>query len=116
MSRVIRLAGLGILGVALMVSVGTSGDKKDKDKEPKVSLPPGWKALKLSKDQQAKVRGIMVEYKTKIDELNKKIDELKAAEKQEMLKVLTAEQRALYLKGLTGEDTTKDKASKDKDK
>jgi hypothetical protein len=40
MSR-LRLLGFGILGLALAVSVGISGDtKKDKDKEDK--LPPGW--------------------------------------------------------------------------
>jgi hypothetical protein len=103
--------GLGILGLTLVVGVGVSGDKKDKDtpKEKTPSLPPGWKALKLSKDQLAKVHGIMGDYKSKIDELQKKIGDLKAQEKADMVKVLTDDQKAQYLKGLTGEDT-KDKA------
>ena len=112
MYRLTRLMGLGILGLTLVVGVGVSGDKKDpKEKTP--SLPPGWKALKLSKDQLAKVHGIMGDYKGKIDELQKKIVDLKAQEKADMIKVLNDDQKAQYLKGLTGEDT-KDKApSKD---
>jgi hypothetical protein len=63
MHRFTRLVGLGILGLTLVVGVGVSGDKKDKDtpKEKTPSLPPGWKTLKLSKDQLAKVHGIMGE-------------------------------------------------------
>src|SRR6516225_3417420 len=43
MTRLARLMGLGILGVALTVGVGISGDsKKGKDQETKDKLPPGW--------------------------------------------------------------------------
>src|SRR6266571_6960405 len=94
MYRVTRLMGLGILGLALAVGVGTSGDtKKDKDKEPGKEktppLPPGWKALKLSKDQLSKVHGIMADYKGKIVDLEKKVAELKSQERADMIKVLT---------------------------
>jgi hypothetical protein len=104
--------GLGILGLTLVVGVGVSGDKKDKDppKGKTPSLPAGWKALKLSKDQIAKVHAITSEYNSKIEELTDKIAELKAQRTADQVKVLTAEQKAQYLKGLTGED------GKDKDK
>jgi len=120
MTQLTRLMGLGLLGLALVVGVGTSGDAK-KDKEPgkgkTPNLPPGWKALMLSKDQTAKVHVIMADYKDKIDELNKKVGELKAQERADMIKVLTDEQKALYLKGLTGEDSKDKKGEKDgKDK
>jgi hypothetical protein len=116
MSQLARLMGLGLLGLALVVGVGTSGDKKDKDtgKGKTPNLPPGWKALMLSKDQTTKVHGIMADYKDKIDELNKKVGELKAQERADMIKVLTDEQKALYLKGLTGEDSKEKKVDKDK--
>jgi hypothetical protein len=117
MQRLTRLMGLGILGLALVVGTGFSGDtKKDGDKKEKApNLPPGWKALMLSKDQLAKVHGIMGDYKGKIVVLQRKIDDLKSAEKSDMIKVLTDEQKALYLKNLTGDDG-KDKGGKDKDK
>ncbi len=119
MQRLTRLMGLGILGLALIVGVGTSGDaKKDKDKEPTKektpNLPTGLKALKLSKDQIAKIHTIQIDYRDKIGELKKKIKELESQEKADWIKVLTDEQRAQYLKGLIGDDG-KDKA-KDKEK
>jgi hypothetical protein len=121
MERLTKLMGLGILGLTLIVGAGISGDaKKDKDKEPTKgktpNLPAGLsKTVKLSKDQIAKIHSIQIEYRDKIDELDKKIKELKAQEKAEWIKVLTDDQRALYLKGLIGEDA-KDKSDKDKDK
>jgi hypothetical protein len=116
MSKLMRLLGLGMLGLALVVGVGTSGDKKDKDpvKGKTPNLPPGWKALMLSKDQTAKVHGIMADYQVKIGELDKKIGELKAQRTADMVKVLTDEQKALYLKGLTGEEAKDKKDDKDK--
>src|SRR5947207_3088627 len=100
MSQLLRVMGLGILGVALVVGVGISGDTKkdkDKDKDPVkkgTALPPGWKGLKLSKDQREKVIGVMSDYRAKIALLEKQIDELKATEKAEMYKVLTDDQKA----------------------
>jgi hypothetical protein len=113
MQRLTRLMGLGILGIALMVGAGSSGETK-KPKNP--NLPPGWKALMLSKDQLAKVYGIMGDHKAKIADLQKKIDALKAAEKSEMIKVLTDDQKALYLKNLTGDDGKDKVKDKGKDK
>jgi hypothetical protein len=111
MYRLSRLMGLGILGLTLVVGVGVSGDKKDKDppKGKTPSLPAGWKALKLSKDQIEKVHAITSDYNSKIEELTDKIAALKAQRTAEQVKVLTAEQKAQYLKGLTGEGIDKDK-------
>src|SRR4051812_3008113 len=116
MSQLAKLLGMGILGIALVVGVGLSGDKKDKDgakdkDTPKVkgALPAGWKALKLTADQKLKVYAIQGDYKTKIAELKKKIEDLEAHEKAEMIKVLTDDQKAQLTKNLIGEDT-KDKA------
>jgi hypothetical protein len=121
MAQLIRLLGLGILGVVFIVGVGLSGDKKDKDgakdkDTPKVkgALPAGWKVLKLTADQKSKVYAIQGEYKTKIAELKKKIEELEAHEKADMIKVLTDDQKAQLTKALIGEDT-KDKAPPAKD-
>jgi hypothetical protein len=118
MSQLMRAMGLGILGIALVVGVGISGDtKKDKDKDPpkKGNLPPGWKGLMLSKEQRDKLGTVMSEYKSKIVALEKQIDELKSAEKVEMYRVLNEDQKGILLKGLTGDDKDK-KDDKDKDK
>jgi hypothetical protein len=57
----------------------------------------------------------MADYKAKIEPLEKQISDLKKAEKQEIMKVLTKEQWARYLTGLSGEDkgkTEKEKVEK----
>ena len=112
-ARTARLM-LAILGIALVVSIGISGDtKKDKDREPR--LPPGWNALMLSAEQRARVIAILADYRLKLEPLEKKIAALKTAEKQELLKVLTKEQREAYLRGSLGDDKPR-KGEKDKDK
>jgi hypothetical protein len=102
--------GLGILGIVLVVGVGISGDtKKDKDTGKKTSpLPPGWKGLMLSKEQRVKLEEVRSGYRSRISALEQQITELKAQEKADMFKVLNEDQKAILLKGLTGE--TKDKA------
>jgi hypothetical protein len=124
MHRLMRVVGLGILGIALIVGVGISGDtKKDKDKDPgkKPGIPSGWKALKLSKDQHDKVVTIAVDYDKKISALQSQIDDLKSQRRAEQVKVLTDAQKAILLKGLTGDDKDKKDSAdkkdfKDKDK
>jgi Spy/CpxP family protein refolding chaperone len=117
--------GLGILGIALVVGVGVSGDtKKDKDaSKDKVThrTPTGWKNLKLSPDQKKKVYAVQDEYAPKIADLRAKIAELESQEMAEMVKVLTPEQKAQLTKALLGDekektvkDSPKDKDSKDK--
>ncbi len=115
MSRLPMVFGLGILGLALIVGGGASQDaKKDKDDKGKVKgqLPPGFKDLGLSKDQVTKIYSIQSEFKSKIGELQTKINELKKTQNQEEFKVLTDEQRDKYLKA-KGIETKKDDAKKD---
>jgi hypothetical protein len=117
MRRLPVLFGFAILGLALLVSASDSQDKKDKDdkaKKIKGSIPMGWKALKLSKEQTDKVHAIDVDYKTKIAELDMKIAELKQQSRIEMTKVLTDDQKALLAK-LSGLDTKEKKDDSKKD-
>lgn len=113
MTRFARFTGLGILGIALVVGVGVSGDAK-KDKEPGTGstkskgMPTGWKTLKLTAAQKKKVYAIHEQYEAKFKDLENQLAELKAKERAEMVRVLTADQKAKLLQGLTGE-TTKDK-------
>ncbi len=107
MARLTRLMGLGILTIILVVGVGISGDTK-KGTGKKAGIPPGWKALKLSKEQHDKVVSIAADYNAKIAALQAKIDALKTERLAEQVRVLTADQKAILLKGLTGE--TKEKA------
>jgi hypothetical protein len=103
MGRLSRFVGLGILGIVLVVGIGVSGDTKKDKAGKKPGIPPGWKALMLSKDQYTKVVGIAADYGTKITQLQAKIDALKQERLAEQVKVLTSEQKAILLKGLTGE-------------
>jgi hypothetical protein len=122
MHRVMRVVGLGVLGIALVVGVGISGDtKKDKDPGKKPGIPSGWKSLKLTKDQHDKVVTIAVDYDKKISALQSQIDDLKSQRRAEQVKVLTDAQKAILLKGLTGDekdkkDSADKKDFKDKDK
>jgi hypothetical protein len=131
MSRVTTVVGLGILTLALLVGVGVSQDaKKDKDvvtdKDGKDKAPGKGKSLsslgfssknlKLTKDQTTKMTALSADYDAKIHDLEKKIAELNSQRKAELFKMLTDEQKAVFLKALTGEEF-KDKAPpKDADK
>jgi hypothetical protein len=88
--------GTATLCLALLVRVGSAQDaKKEGDKVIKGSIPAGWNALKLSEDQAAKIRQIDFEYKTKIAELDRKIESLHRQSRTEMAKQLTEDQKAL---------------------
>lgn len=122
MHRLPVMFGMATLGFALVVGVGATQDaKKDKDtkkegdKVIKGSVPFGWKPLKLTKDQTNKIKMIDVEYKTKIGDLNKKIDELKEQSRIEMAKQLNEEQKT-HLAKLQGLDVKDKGKEKDKDK
>src|SRR5262245_45087230 len=116
MLRLSTVLGFGILGVALLVSSGTSQDKKEPTKI-KGQIPAGWKNLQLSKDQITKIQGIDAKFKAKVRELEDQIKELRVQERSEMVKLLTAEQRDMLRKLTVGDDEPadkKDKAVKDK--
>ncbi|MCI0680859.1 MAG: hypothetical protein L0Y71_02045 [Gemmataceae bacterium] len=109
MLRGSMLLGLCILGLALLVGTSASQEKKGKIKG---QLPSGWKALNLSEAQKEKVYEINVQYKAKIDELNKKIDDLEAERHRTRVAVLTAEQKELLAKLVLGEAKKKEEKKK----
>lgn len=65
-------------------------------------LPNYWNKLGLSKAQTLEIYKIQGDYKAKIDALEKQIEDLKAQERQDMVKILSDEQkgklREIYLK------------------
>ena len=115
MSRAFGLMCVCLLGLVLLVGSGSGGEKKET--KAKGMLPAGWKALNLTAEQKAAVYKVQADYKTRVMDLEKKINELKAEERKEMAKVLTAEQKSLLAKIATGEDTTAPKkAAPEKEK
>ena len=105
-----------VVGVALFAVAASSGQEKKADKdEPKAKgmLPANWKKIGLTDDQKDKIYKVQSRAtRSKIDDLQKKIADLKAKEKDEMVKLLTDEQKKRLQDILLGE--TKDKAVKDK--
>jgi len=98
--------GLGILGLALLVGTSESQEKKKKG-----TLPAGFKDLKLTASQEDKLREIAGEFKTKIDEANKKVKELTSERTKAEFAVLTDEQKQLYIRNKTGEEAKKKEAA-----
>ncbi len=110
MQRMTVIVGMAILAVACAVGVGTSQDaKKDPAKPKATQLPPGWKDLGLTAEQKAEVKKIQQSYKSKIKGLEDQIKEAKAHERQEMVKVLTDDQKDKLRKLAIGEESGKDK-------
>lgn len=102
------LAGLVLLGMALMVGTGISGGAK----KVKGQLPPGWKKLDLSKEQVLKIYSIQTQYREKIKALEDQLKDLRSQEKSDMIKVLTSDQKENLRKIVLGEEkkaTTKPK-------
>jgi len=112
MLRVSLLSGLCILGLALLVGTSASQEKKGKTKG---QLPPGFKELNLTPTQTEKIYEVNKDYKAKIDELNKRINELKGEHTKAQFAILTEDQRQQYFRNKVGDDAKKDKAP-EKDK
>jgi hypothetical protein len=113
MKKVTVLVGFVILGMALIASTGSSGDKKDsKPGKAKGQLPPGWTKLGLTVEQKSSIYTIMGTYKKKIMALEEQIKDLRAQEKTEMVGVLTADQKDQLRRLAVGDDTPKDKSDK----
>jgi TolA-binding protein len=113
MHRFAMLVGMVTFGLALLVGIGATADAQKENDPKKVetkikgAVPKGWtKALKLTKDQAAKIRQIDFDYKTKIADLDKKIEDLKQQSRIEMTKQLDADQKAILAK-LVGLDEKK---------
>jgi hypothetical protein len=85
-----------LLGSVLTVALLGGGFLLGDDPKPKGQgrLPANWSKLGLSDDQKRQIYSIEAEYKTKIDDLQSQIDQLRRKERSEMSKVLTAAQKA----------------------
>jgi len=103
MGRHVILAGA--LAAALLSTGISLGDdpkpaKADASKA-KAKLPPHFKQLNLSEEQQEKLATIIAEYKAKIDAARKELKSLEDKEKEEFGKVLTDDQKVQLQKILT---------------
>jgi hypothetical protein len=105
------------IAVILLGSSWLMADDPKTTGKAKGSLPANWGKLGLSDDQKKQVYSIEGEYRTKIEELQMKIDDLKKKQKAELTKVLTVAQKARLKEILASKagDVTDD-ANKDKDK
>jgi hypothetical protein len=96
-----------LTGIIVLTGNGLySQDKKD-DTAPKVkvALPAGWGKLELTADQKASIHKVQIKYKEDIDKLKDKIKDLQTEEKQEMVKLLTPEQKKKLQELATGGDS-----------
>lgn len=107
MNRVFVFASL--LVMAALISV--HGQDKPKAKG---QLPQNWTKLNLSQAQKEKVYEIQAKYKAERDDLNKKLKELAAKEREEMVAVLTDAQKEELKKIVLGEKKPTDKTPTDK--
>jgi Spy/CpxP family protein refolding chaperone len=57
-------------------------------------LPPNWRALSLTDEQKTKVYSVQGKYRGRIADLERQIRDLRAEERKEVEKVLTAAQKA----------------------
>jgi hypothetical protein len=127
-----RYVALGVTFLAVsLLAVGSliGDDKKPDTKEPepklKGPLPKYYKQLLLSDDQKQSIYKLRDRYSAKIDELEKKIKDLKVERDGEYAKVLTKVQLARLRELQTGvkdkpkdgdKDKPKDAPEKDKPK
>jgi Spy/CpxP family protein refolding chaperone len=90
----------GVLALLLVVSWLVAADtkpdanKKDPDAKVKGTLPPSWKKLGLTEDQQQAIYKVQTEYRAKIEALEQEIQELRLREFGDQLEVLTDAQTA----------------------
>ncbi len=94
-----------------------SGSSSTKEKESKARgvLPQHYRQLALSDEQRQTIYKIQNEYSDKIDDLQKKIDDMKAERNAKYLKALTKAQRDRLeeiKKGSEKEEKEKDKKDK----
>jgi Spy/CpxP family protein refolding chaperone len=98
-----KLTSLFLLIAIVTTSIGSmngqdQGKKEEAKKENpatkfKGRLPPNWGKLGLTDEQRQKVYKVHAKYKTEIDILNKKIQELEVLRDKERLEILTDEQK-----------------------
>jgi hypothetical protein len=107
---------LGMLWCGFLV-----GDDKKPDKEPsgkRFQLPSIYKSLGLTKKQRSEMEEIHRKHATEIEALQQKINDLRARERAEYAKVLTAKQKARLKELLLGSDekSTDDNETSTKEK
>src|SRR4051794_32043421 len=87
---VVMLALAALLGMVYAQDKDKEKDKSTKHDKPPVKvrgqLPPYYKKLGLRDDQVQKVYRVRADYKGKVDALKKKIDQLKADEREDLEK------------------------------
>ena len=83
-----------VLGIALMGGSLLLGDDQKPTARGRAGLPASWGKLGLTDTQKKEIYNLQSEYRAKIDDLQKQIDDLKKKERSEMLKVLTDAQKA----------------------
>jgi len=109
-----RLLMLAVLIVPMIVlSANLPGQDPPKEKG---YTPSGWKQLNLSAEQKQKLANVRSDYKAKMDELTKKIEELKKEEHAKMVEVLTDAQKEKLktIVGVPDEKKPPEKKSVDK--
>jgi Spy/CpxP family protein refolding chaperone len=116
MRRTIAL--LTVLGLTLGISSALLGQDKAQVGKARGTLPQNWNKLGLTDDQKQKVYTAQAEYKGKIDELQKQIDDLKKKQRAAMESVLTDAQKARLKeialeKAGVGDDKKPDKKPED---
>ncbi|GIW81296.1 MAG: hypothetical protein KatS3mg105_3103 [Gemmatales bacterium] len=104
MSRSRFLAGL--LAVSLLFVGGLSG--QEKKKAFKGRLPAGWSKLGITDKQRQSIYAVQKKYYDKIKELERQIEELKTAEREEMIALLSDLQKQ-RLKEIESEQENKNK-------
>lgn len=105
------MAAIGSAFLAFVLVLGANAGGDAKKEKAKGQLPFGWKDLNLSAEQKERVYKIQAGFKTKAAELNEKLAALKAEEKAEMVKVLTDEQKEHLRKLTLGEAKKTEKKS-----
>lgn len=119
---------VGVLALALFLGTANSAVAQDKEKSKSSSsstkekeskargvLPQHYRQLALSDEQRQTIYKIQNEYSDKIDDLQKKIDDMKAERNAKYLKALTKAQRDRLeeiKKGSEKEEKEKDKKDK----
>ncbi|MCI0641183.1 MAG: hypothetical protein L0Y72_09050 [Gemmataceae bacterium] len=108
MTRLFAAVCLSLLVVIWLVGTGESQVKTPKTV--KGQVPAGWgKGLDLTEEQSIKIRSVDASFKTKIHALEEQIDGLKTQAKQEMVKLLTEDQKTKLRKLATGEEGPPDR-------
>jgi hypothetical protein len=84
----------GVLALLVAGVMGAAASAQEKKETPKGrQLPQNWAKLGLSDEQKDKVYSIQGEYKSKIDDLVKQINELRKKEREALDSILTEGQR-----------------------